>query len=164
MALLATLMSDLQFWQRRERENSKHCNPSEKSLPTQYYPSTSACLTPETLKTKLPWTTIAVVFEVLSDCLALLGLLAASAVTFLVELQSDLSLLDKPPAPQPGPHQPKSASCLPARCGHILALQSCRGWPQPAPSMASTFPQPPRRRFPNKWVELSIIFIQVLLW
>lgn len=45
------------------------------------------------MKAKLPWTTIAVVFE-MSDFLACLGLLTASALTFLVELQSDLSLLD----------------------------------------------------------------------
>lgn len=133
-------------------------------LPAQFHSRASsirACLTLLTMMAKLPWTTITVGFEPLSDFLAFFGVLTASALTFLVKLQSNASLCSGLPRQSLDHTSPTQHPTCWHRAGTCKAVEcDCRQ----LLSKASTFPQPLRSRFPSIWVELSILFIQELLW
>lgn len=123
-----TVLADKKMWELKALQSFRKI-PC-RFLPTQSYPSTRACLTLETMKAKLPWTTIAVVFEMLSDFLAFFGLLTASALTFFGQAPKQPEPPRQPAAPEPGPHQPNSLHghlCFKAvehDCSQLLARQA----------------------------------------
>lgn len=121
-------------------------------LPTSSYTRTRACHNLETMKAKLPWTTIAVIFEMLSG--RLLGLQPSLWHFWSISKATQVSSMAS--------HT--RAWTTPAELiVWALALQRCWTWLQTAPTKVSTFPQPPRSRFPSTWVELNHIYPETSL-